>query len=126
MKTALAWAKPLCAGLALGFFMPATAHVACAEPPPTEEKIDQIEKQIQALKQAVEELRRAPQPAGGAPLEDRAAAQKRPLPAEQETPPPDSAYTNRSTSRSAGRRGNTNDPIACIRDEGLNRSQVME
>lgn len=41
--------------------------------------------------------------------------------------PPGFAQTNEATPRSSFRsRSNTNDPIARIRDEGLNRSQVMQ
>src|SRR6185436_1618386 len=50
------------------------------------------------------------------------------LPAQQPDPdaptPPDSASTNRTAD--ARRRQNTNDPIVRIREEGLNRSQVMQ
>src|SRR5437867_4427505 len=77
-----------------------------------EKKLDEIEKQIQALKQVVEDLR--PVPSAGA---TRRAEPDLPLPG-------DAPSTNQVTS-SAGRRTNTNDPIARIREEGLNRSQVM-
>src|SRR5436190_1436485 len=40
-------------------------------------------------------------------------------------PDPDSASTN-ATATTSRRRQNTNDPIYRIRDEGLNRSQVMQ
>src|SRR5438046_843517 len=41
-----------------------------------------------------------------------------------ENAPPDSSSTNRTAG--TRRRQNTNDPIVRIRDEGLNRSQVMQ
>lgn len=64
--------------------------------PIDEKKLDEIEKQIEVLKQAVDGLRRpstAAQPTGAS---------------------------------TASASANTNDPMARIRDEGLNRSQVME
>jgi carboxypeptidase Q len=73
---------------------------APAQVPPPETKLDEIARQIKTLQQAVEELRQS-QPA-------------------KETPPSKSELAPPSAS------GRTNDPIARIREEGLDRSQVMK
>ena len=83
---------------------------ASAQAPLPDKKLDEIEKQIQALKQAVEELRRLPQPGAAAPPS-------------ADVP---SASTNRVDAPAQSGRTNTNDPIARIRDEGLNRSQIAQ
>jgi carboxypeptidase Q len=83
-----------------------TLSGAFAQAPPKEQLIDDIEKQVQVLKQAVDELRRASQT-------------NRVTQPTAEVPSPSGAAAT-------GRRTNTNDPVARIRDEGMNRSQVMK
>ncbi len=108
---------------------------ASAQTPPAE-KIENIEKQIQVLKQAVDELRRAPEPASArqsnadappaaaaASTNRTAARSSRPAPA-PETPAADAPAASRTASSPPNRQ--PNDAIARIRDEGLNRSQVMQ
>jgi len=79
---------------------------AFAQAPP--DKLTEIEKQIRSLQQAVEEIRRGREP--------------------QSTPPgarpSETPSSNRTAAAASASR--TNDPIARIRDEGLNRSQVMQ
>src|SRR5262245_61389381 len=83
---------------------------AFCQTPPVDKKLDEIEKQLQTLKQLMDDLRRAPQPAVA--------------PTDADAPPAsDTAATNRV---GADRRTNTNDPIVRIRDEGLNRSQITQ
>jgi carboxypeptidase Q len=92
--------KPHCTVLALVAFTLLTLPGASAQTSPAEKKIDEIEKQLQTLKQMVEDLRRTP--------------------STNEISSPPAADTTPPRARS-----NTNDPVARIRDEGLNRSQLM-
>ena len=97
---------PLPAAVLAGCCLLAAAPVGFAQStpsaaPPQQKLLEDIEKQLQSLKTSVEELKKAPvtnaaPPATTAPV----------------TP--------------VSRTVNTNDPIARIRDEGMNRSQVMD
>src|SRR5437867_8104495 len=98
----------LAAAAGLAFSLAAPSVLAQS---PAEKKIDEIEKQLQALKQTVDDLRRRP-PANPSALD---------------APPALNEFiTNRVEPSSSSRRLNTNDPIARIRDEGLNHSEVMQ
>jgi len=91
--------SPRWALLAFGIFTFLTLPSAFAQPAPN--KLAEMEKQLEDLQKAVENLRRNP-PSTNAPEGDSAG----------------------STNRVMGRR--TNDPIARIREEGLEHSKVME
>jgi hypothetical protein len=88
----------------------AVVSSAFCQTPPVDKKLDEIEKQLQTLKQLMDDLRRAPQP--GVASTDADAP-----------PAGDAAATNRVA---PDRRTNTNDPIVRIREEGLNRSQITQ
>ncbi len=91
------------AALMAGLCLLASGPLGRAQtPPPKEKLIEDIEKQLQSLKSSVEELKKAPAEAA-APVTPPAAG---------------GGFSSRST--------NTNDPIARIREEGLNHSQVMD
>ncbi|MDB6112084.1 MAG: putative aminopeptidase [Pedosphaera sp.] len=92
---------PFRAGLILGLCAGATVFETSAQTGPQADRITDLEKQIQTLKQTVEELKRSP--------------------STNATPLSAGVSTNLTSSPSQ-----TNDPIARIREEGLNHSQVMQ
>src|SRR5258707_1238098 len=116
MNKILAATKPLCAALAVGLF--SSLPGALAQTPPPEQKIEDLEKQLQALQQAVQDLRKPAAPTNE-PTAGGRRGRRGGRGADAEAASSDAA-TNAVT-RSAG----TNDPIARIREEGLNHSQVM-
>ena len=109
MKTFL---KPFWIVLTIGVLILPAAPSLFAQIPPPEKRIEEIEKQIQVLKQAVEDLRRDLPPA-----ETKKSISDTPAAAKSEP----AANAAPSSSKEPAK-----DPIALIRDEGLNHSQVMQ
>jgi carboxypeptidase Q len=106
-----AFLMPIWAALAMIAFILPAAPSASAQAPPSDKRIDDIEKQFQALKQSVEDLRRNLLPAESQkPKADRPAAEAI----------PGTGATSTSTQEQ------TKEAIVQIREEGLNHSQVMQ
>jgi hypothetical protein len=107
-----AFLTPIWTVLAIAVLIMPAATSASAQAPPPDKKIEEIEKQVQALKQTVEDLRRNLLPAETQkPKSDRPAAAEA-APATSTAPP--------------SAKEPTKDPIARIREEGLSHSQVMQ
>lgn len=104
MKKIFSTGKTLPAFLALGLLAAGTFPRLSAQTQP-EKNVDELEKQIQALRQSLDDLRRASTPTNGVQVETPRSSDVPPTPA---------------------RRVNTNDPVARIREEGMNHSQVMQ
>jgi hypothetical protein len=77
-----------------------------------DQRLEQIHKQIQELKKAVDDLLQTPTSA--------------PRRADTDVRPGGDAATKQPIASASSARRNTNDPIVRIREEGLNRSQVMQ
>jgi carboxypeptidase Q len=100
---------PIWAVLAIGVLILPAAPNASAQAPPPDKKSEEIEKQVQALKQSVEDLGRIL------------------LPGETQKQKSDSpAATQAAIAAPSSTQEQTKEAIARIREEGLNHSQVMQ
>jgi len=105
---AKAFSKPCWAALVMGLLVLSIVPAVFAQAPP-DKRLDELEKQVQSLQQTVDGLRRSLKAAEAQPPRTDRAAEERPAPARN------------ADAASPGTPGS--DPIARIREEGLNHSR---